>query len=139
MIRNPRNGFLTGQTTTGSHSAARGRPPFARILTGFPFSAVLSAVLLLAVGCGRKAPGPEECHDLAVRWVGAVGRRGGDGSPLRRIRAPLEDDAVLERTTLCLTTPYDRELVTCVQTRGSVVQCYRAFEARHGVLAPPPE
>jgi hypothetical protein len=93
----------------------------------------LFCMVPLAVACQRKAPGPEECHALAVRWVNAV-RWGGGAAPRgRRVRFAQEDDAVLERTTLCLTTPYDRELVECVRVRGAIVDCYEAFEARHGV------
>jgi hypothetical protein len=84
----------------------------------------------LAIACQRKAPGPEECHELAVRWVGSV--RGGPGVGLRgrRARVAANDDAVLERTTACLTTPYDRVLLECVRASGAIVQCYEAFEAR---------
>jgi hypothetical protein len=84
----------------------------------------------LAVACQRKAPGPEECHDLAVRWVGAVRWGAGTGVRGRRVRVASDEDAVLERTTECLTTPYDRELIECVRARGTIVPCYEAFEAR---------
>lgn len=85
-----------------------------------------------AVACQRKAPGPEECHDLAVRWVGSV-RWGTAGGPRgRRTRVVTDDDVVLERTTACLTTPYDKELIECVRAGRAIMQCYEAFEARHG-------
>lgn len=86
----------------------------------------------LAVACQRKAPGPEECHDLAVRWVGSVRWGSGVGPRGRRTRVVTDDDVVLERTTACLTTPYDRELIECVRAGRAIVQCYEAFEARHG-------
>lgn len=92
----------------------------------------LFCMVPLAVACQRKAPGPEECHDLAVRWVNAVRWGGGVAPRGRRVRFARDDDAVLERTTLCLTTPYDRQLVECVRVRGAIVDCYEAFEARHG-------
>jgi hypothetical protein len=88
----------------------------------------------LAVACQRKAPGPDECHRLAVRWVEATRPFRNIGTFGRRRIAlpPAEDDAVLERTTRCLTTPYDREFVACVDARRDVLDCYRAFEFRHG-------
>jgi hypothetical protein len=91
----------------------------------------LLCMVPLAVACQRKAPGPDECHDLAVRWVGAVRGGLGAGHRGRRARSAGDDDAVLERTTKCLTTPYDRALVECVRSSGAIVQCYEAFEARH--------
>jgi hypothetical protein len=46
---------------------------------------------------------------------------------------------VLRRATLCLTTPYDKALVACIEAAGSVAGCYRAFEMRHGPVFVPPE
>lgn len=94
------------------------------------------SVAPLAVGCGRKAPGPDECHDLALRWV-ASGAIGTHGRIMLR-RAPDEDE-VLRRTTLCLTTPYDRALVACVQAGGGIEGCYRAFEFRRRGMVPAAE
>lgn len=83
---------------------------------------------------------------MAVRWVNleSLGRHG-----LRLGRhAPgpwglelggEEEDEVMKRTTLCLTTPYDRALVACVEGVGNIVGCYRAFEARHGPVPASPE
>jgi hypothetical protein len=93
----------------------------------------LICMVPLAVACQRKAPGPEECHDLAVRWVKSVRWGAAAGPRGRRARLLPDEDAVLERTTVCLTTPYDRELVDCVRARGDIVQCYEAFEGRHRV------
>jgi hypothetical protein len=87
---------------------------------------------LQSSGCGRKAPGPEECHALALQLeLGAAARM----PRHQRVRASVvSEDAILERTTECLTTPYDRELVGCVTAGASPALCVRAFEARH---APP--
>jgi hypothetical protein len=124
--------LFTGQTTAAQRPAAAIRGAFMWISSKSTF--FLFCMVPLAVACQRKAPGPEECHDLAVRWVSTV--RWGGGAPVRggRARVAPDDDAVLERTTRCLTTPYDRELVECVRVRGgAIVDCYEAFEARHGV------
>lgn len=81
-------------------------------------------------GCARKAPGPEECHALALRWAsterGRLSHRYGDF-----VIEPTVD-RVLERTNECLTTPYDRELVTCIVGGGSPKACYAGFLARTG-------
>ena len=131
------NSLRTGRLRwfTGQNRPAQ-RPP-AALLWAFTRVFMRSMVFLIcmmpvAVACQRKAPGPEECHDLAVRWVNSVRFGGGAGLRGRRIRLAPDDDAVLERTTKCLTTPYDRELVECVRASGEILQCYRAFEARHG-------
>ena len=127
--RGPR--LLTGQTRDARGLAAAVAGAF---IWFFAKSTLfLFCMVPLAVACQRKAPGPEECHDLAVRWVGAVrwGSGAGVGVRGRRVRAAPEDGAVLERTTACLTTPYDRELVECVRASSAIVACYEAFEARH--------
>lgn len=106
---------------------------------------LIVSTLPFAIGCGRKAPGPDECHELAVRWVSQQSPgRGifvgppGIGYPRRRVlTAPLDEEEVEKRTTLCLTTPYDRALVACVQAVGAIGECYRAFEARHGGVSVP--
>src|SRR5437773_6340848 len=122
----------TGHTRPAARGSFPSRRPFARIFvksTPILLTFGLGLVLLPLVGCQRKAPGPDECHELAVRWVEAM-RGGGPrvNFGTRRLHVLGHDEAVLERTTTCLTTPYDRELVACVQARGAVVQCYQAFE-----------
>jgi hypothetical protein len=103
-------------------------------MPSFSFSLLFSLLALLAgpVGCSRRAPGPDECHALAVEWVRAE-------NPQLRAHGidpeEVEDgaEAVLERATECLTTPYDRELVDCVVSRTSLRACATAFEQRHTV------
>jgi hypothetical protein len=90
---------------------------------------------LLTAGCARRLPGPDECHELALRL------ERGRVAPLGRYRTlePLtleedeEEDPVMTRTTECLTEPYDRELVTCVMSGRPAVPCLRAFQARRGI------
>lgn len=74
---------------------------------------------------------------MAVRWVESTGWRGA----LRRGQVGEDEfeDEVLKRTTLCITTPYDRDLVACVDARRAVLACYQAFESRHGAVLVPPE
>jgi hypothetical protein len=78
-------------------------------------------------GCARRAPGPDECHDLAVAWV--LGPRLSH-LPTYKV-GPAASQAILDRTTECLTTPYDRALVQCV-TAGSMPRaCLLGFATRH--------
>jgi hypothetical protein len=87
-----------------------------------------SGVLNFATACERRAPGPDECHDLALAWVLGVRPSRLQG---RRLGANAQQ-AILERTTDCLTTPYDKELVQCVTGGGASPRtCLVGFEARH--------
>jgi hypothetical protein len=81
--------------------------------------ALISA--LAAIACTRQAPGPAECQRFAFEVVGV-----GDQ---RLLAIPRVKDAVDEWTVRCLTTPYDRELLRCVE-RGEQA-CMRGFAARH--------
>jgi hypothetical protein len=93
-------------------------------------SVALVAGSVALAGCGRRAPGPDECHEFALRLSG--GERHAFRSSLEyAIRgADPTEDAVLERTTECITTPYDRELLACVENGGRPSACFRMFEAR---------
>jgi len=51
------------------------------------------------------------------------------GAPLS---APQVREAYQSEISRCLTTPYDRELVRCVEERGASRRCYQEFELRRG-------
>jgi hypothetical protein len=76
----------------------------------------------LVLGCERKAPGPFECAAYAQAFV----RDPGDDE---RLTLELESkiDAV---TQLCLTTPYDRQLIACAQSTGRARDCFDAYKRR---------
>jgi hypothetical protein len=79
-------------------------------------------VVLLALssaGCERRAPGPWECELHARRVV--------KSAPLPASQA---EQAYQSEISRCLTTPYDRELVRCVEERGPSRSCYQEFERR---------
>lgn len=101
----------------------------ARTLTTIRISKRLGRALLVAAfasftlpGCERKAPGPSECADYAQAFV----RDAPDDEPLS---AELESkiEAV---TQLCLTTPYDRELIACAQSTRQARACFDIYKQR---------
>ena len=89
---------------------------------------IVLALLLLAAACHRKAPGPDECREFARRAVGM------------RSDAELEFPGVAKRvddlTTECLVTPFDRELLACVEQGLGTRLCLRDFDVRHAASVP---
>lgn len=83
--------------------------------------AALLLALLAVGGCRRQAPSARDCERFALQVVGVS-----DARALAQPRVKTDVDAW---TTRCLTTPYDRELLACVE-RGSR-GCYQAFASRH--------
>ena len=82
----------------------------------------LLIVLGLVAGCQRKAPGPEECVTLAYRMFGVQsGRELADP----RVRARVD-----EQIQECLVTPYDHELVRCLEQGVRARVCQYAFLER---------
>lgn len=77
---------------------------------------------VLALACQRKAPGPDECRVFAYR---ALGLRHAEQLRLPEVRERFDT-----LTTRCLTTPYDRELLQCVELTGRTRACTISFEAR---------
>jgi hypothetical protein len=80
---------------------------------------LISSALL---GCERKAPGPEECQHFAETAV-----RANADSP---ILTPEVQAAIDEETRLCLTKPYDRELLACVEATHQTLGCAASFRRR---------
>ncbi len=93
-------------------------------LVGWSCAAVGMSMLL---GCARKAPGPTECHGFALRVAGVPSASREQELAL----TPLVRKAIEEVTVRCLTTPYDRELLACVEGGRDVRGCFAAFRARH--------
>ncbi len=82
--------------------------------------APLLAVVLCA--CQRKAPGPAEC----VRYARHVHGVASDAV----LASPRVSEQVDALTRLCLTTPFDRELISCVESTGRIRACSTEFEYR---------
>jgi hypothetical protein len=84
----------------------------------------LAALGLLALGCQRALPGPDECVAFAESWLRAR-------HPTTQLQADAAFDELVRR---CLTEPYDRELVACVVEGHNHERCrvdyVRRVEAR---------
>lgn len=99
-------------------------PSFLRPILGACTGLFLS---VFVPACQRKAPGPEECHLFARQVVARVG-----GQALEWANTK---EAVDELTVRCLTTPFSRSLLKCVEVGGRVSACFAA----HGVRLERPE
>ena len=89
---------------------------------------VLAALAVSLVGCGRKAPGPDECGTLAEQWVTqatAVTRY----AP-QPVMVPSRAADIEEIARLCVTTPFDQEVIACARAGGSPERCLQAFADR---------
>lgn len=64
----------------------------------------------VALGCEREAPGPAECVAASERLLGV--------SSEQALRLPRVKAAFDELTIRCLTTPFDREFIRCLDERG---------------------
>jgi len=82
----------------------------------------LAALLLLLAGCARKAPGPAECQRFSYRVAGVTRQ---EQLAVRELK-----ERVDELIRQCLTTPYDRELIGCVEDTGRMRACTLDFERR---------
>lgn len=65
----------------------------------------------MAAACERKAPGPAECQQAALRVLALT------DTPWQN--SPRAREAVDQLTVECLTTPFDREFTRCLQERGA--------------------
>lgn len=93
--------------------------------TSKPVSRALIALVVLSLGlldCERKAPGPDECAWFAAAFVGMARD---DERATFRVQAAID-----EVTQLCLTTPYDRELIACSQSTNHARACFDAYKLR---------
>ena len=83
---------------------------------------VAVAVAAALLGCERKAPGPAECSAYARAFV-----RDPRDNALLAVELQSKIDAI---TQLCLTTPYDRELIACAQSTGRARACFDVYKRR---------
>ena len=78
--------------------------------------------LFTLLGCQRKAPGPEECQMFAMAALGA--------NRIQDLALVGAGEKYQELVRECLTTPFDRKLVECVQSSGRTRSCFQSFERR---------
>ena len=82
----------------------------------------LLLLLALGAGCHRKAPGPDECRALAYHLFGIQSEQ--------ELAAPRLRAKVDEQIQECLVTPYDYELVRCLEAGVRARSCEYAFVER---------
>ncbi len=92
-----------------------------------PLSSLLVALTLVggssaSLGCERKAPGPEEC----ARFSEMVEQLSGSGP----VMTPEIQAQIDELTRQCLTKPYDRALLACVERTHQTRGCLESFRLR---------
>jgi hypothetical protein len=81
---------------------------------------------VLALGCQRKLPGPQECRAFALASFGVE-----PTTPAMALeRQPELTARADEITRQCLTTPWDYELLTCLSRSRSSRACLVSFEER---------
>ncbi|HEX9619945.1 MAG TPA: hypothetical protein VF989_07420 [Polyangiaceae bacterium] len=71
----------------------------------------LAAAVALAAACQRRAPGPEECQSFAAAALGL--------NDARMLETPGVKESFDQLVVHCLTTPFDRALVRCVEERSA--------------------
>ena len=81
----------------------------------------LGTLLILAPGCERKAPSPDECLDYAMSIL-----RFND----QRLLVAEDKDRVDSLVVKCLTTPFDKELLACTKRRRGSSSCLLEFGER---------
>lgn len=74
-------------------------------------------------GCESKLPGPIECETMAFR---ALGRSSDDAA-----HSPLVRRVANRLTRGCLTVPFDRATLRCVQEGRSLVSCADTLVRQH--------
>ena len=89
--------------------------------------AVVALAGMLAVGCARKAPGPTECRNFALSMFALQSEDDLGGATRRELAIR---DQVDELTRECLTLPYDRGYLRCLEETRHTMACRRAFERR---------
>lgn len=78
--------------------------------------------LSLCTGCERKLPGPEECQRVSARILGV--------DDPRLLQDPTIKHRFDDLTIKCLTTPFDAELVRCLDESREARSCLYRFQDR---------
>ena len=91
---------------------------------------VILGLGLLLEACTRRAPGPEECAEVA-RICAEHDTHHIAAQSSGKLQVVVREQDVAERAHVCLTTPFDRELHECVRGRRDARHCLYRFRARH--------
>lgn len=88
---------------------------------------IVALAFALLSACERKAPGPRECRSVALSLSGLRSEEHLGGATRRELAIR---DQVDEDTRECLTLPYDKSYVRCLEETGRTRECRSAFERR---------
>ncbi|HKY34331.1 MAG TPA: hypothetical protein VJN18_00195 [Polyangiaceae bacterium] len=97
-------------------------------MRGLAVGCFLLALLTLA-SCQRKLPGPQECRAFALA---SLGLRAETPATLLA-RDPRLTARAEELTQICLTKPWDYQLLGCLQHGGGQQRCLMGFEQRRSL------
>ncbi len=86
----------------------------------------LGVASLALVGCERKAPGPFECQELGARVLGITDSRA--------LANPQVKEALDAFTYECLTAPFDRTVVLCLEQTDNTHVCLHDLARRRPEL-----
>jgi hypothetical protein len=107
----------------GQRRAERGYAGrFALVRSLLPCFIALLVLSSLVNGCRRKLPGPADCQRIAASMLGIE-----TAAQLLDPRVKFEFDKL---TRDCLLTPFDGELVRCIDETKSARQCLYQFQRR---------
>ena len=92
------------------------------------WASVLLGLTLAA--CQRKAPGPAECQRFALQVMGI---------PSTQTSVPPSVQAAVDELTVtCLTRPFNRALLRCVEEGVALRACLATYAPRSELSRPPP-
>jgi hypothetical protein len=81
-----------------------------------------ASLAITVAACERKAPGPDECRRLAIELMGI---------PPEVDRLPPQIMQQLDALTVeCITQPYDRALMRCVEAGRGTRRCMAEYRLR---------
>lgn len=92
---------------------------------------VLSLVLTSSVfvgGCESQLPSPLECESMAITVLGRT--------PLQVSNSPAARRWVAKMANACLTTPFDRDAVRCLEEQRNLPYCMKELALRAPELEP---
>lgn len=102
-------------------NAGQGSGRVRLVLRAFYLS-LLGLGLLMGWGCEPKLPTPTECELMSLQATQV--------RDAHQLRNPRVRQAVELLTHQCITVPFDREMLRCMEESGSLELCFHQFMSR---------